>query len=124
MRAAGGVLGHVRYHLKAVRGEEGAGVVRIEARVVEGLALPFAHRHPRAGAGDEEERRAGRGVVAEDSEHRPLVVGAQVKEAIPGQDSLEARAEAGRAHVAYDPARVREAAFGTARSSPAMNRCR
>ena len=64
VRAAGGILGHGGHDRKTVRGEKGAGVVRVEARVVERLAEQGAHRHPGARAGGEHERRAGRGVIA------------------------------------------------------------
>lgn len=53
----------------------------------------------------------GGGVVAEDREHRPLIAGAQVKKAVPGEDAVEALAKGQPAHVGYKPARVREAAL-------------
>ena len=49
MRAAGGILGHVGDDREAVRGENGAIVVRVEAGVVERLAEQGAQRHPGAG---------------------------------------------------------------------------
>ena len=67
---------------------------------------------PGARAGGEEQRRAGgRRGRGRPWEHRPLIAGAQVKKAVPGEDAVEALAKGQPAHVGYKPARVREAAL-------------
>src|SRR3954452_10863466 len=68
-------------------------------------AIRYAHRRrgPRVRARRPQSRLAtpergpevksaapGGGVVAEDREHRPLIAGAQVEKAVPGEDAVEA----------------------------------
>src|SRR4051794_29460978 len=51
---------------------------------------------------------------SEDREHLPLVLGTEVKEAIPSQDAVETPIQRQRTHVCYEPSLVRKTFFAHA----------
>lgn len=71
--------------------------------MIERLVLPFPDRLAIGRSRREAERRAGGGMIGEAGEHGPLIVLIQVKEAVPGENSVEPAPEVQRAHVAQMP---------------------
>ncbi|WP_249141517.1 hypothetical protein [Bradyrhizobium liaoningense] len=77
-------------HLKAGRRGERFILGGRQARVVQRIAAVFADDFAVMRSGVEHQPGTAGRVVGEDSEHPPLVVRVEVKEAIPSKDAVEA----------------------------------
>lgn len=118
--AAGGVIGDVGNDCEASKIEEVAVLGGVEAGVVEGLILECADGFAVGRAGGEKQGGARRGVLGEDGEHGALVIGGEMKEAVPGDDAGEALVAGKGAHVGDKPSVGREAGAATT-SAPIHN---
>ena len=76
-------------NLKVIFGQQPALFLRIEAGMVERLAFVVADSHAIGRPAGEEQDSARRRMLGASEEHASLVVAAEMKEAVPGDDAAE-----------------------------------
>lgn len=104
MMAAIGVFDGVINHVEAMAIQQGSILGRVETGVIEGLALELTDCFSAGRPGREHERRTACGVLFEDGEHPALIIGRQMKRAVPGQNAVIAKIKLQVAHVRDNPA--------------------
>src|SRR6266567_6845063 len=98
--------------VKAVAVEQLAIFSRVETRMIERLALESPAGFPKGRAAGEHQRCASAGMSPKDRKHSTLVRGAQMEEAVPGEQTVERRIQVQGAHVRNKPGRAGKIALG------------
>src|SRR5688500_6196344 len=94
-----GILRGVGPHGETVRPQKPFVLRWIEAGVIERLPAVTPDRLTLPGTSGEHQWRPRMGVRRETRKHRALVVHAQMKEAVPRENAIEAAAELQRSHI-------------------------
>src|SRR5262245_52490561 len=91
---------------------------RRQAAVIERLAMEGANGFAVAGPTRKQQCRRRRGVLAENREHPPLMLRSEMKETVPGEETVKSLAEGERSHIRHQPARARKTPLAD------LNHCR
>jgi hypothetical protein len=102
------VFDDMRDEVETVFCKQGTVFFGHQTGMVELFAAELPYRFAVRPATGEDQRGPGGGVGVENRKHGPLVVRRQMKQAIPGQDSVETAAECKAAHVSAVPGVIRE----------------
>src|SRR5262245_10256493 len=81
---------------------------RRQAAVIERLAMEGANGFAMAGPTRKQQCRRRRGVLAENREHPALMLRSEMKETVPGEETVKSLAEGERSHIRHKPARARK----------------
>ena len=81
---------------------------RCKAAMIERLAMKGANGFAMAWSACKQEGRGRRGVLSEDREHPALILRSEMKETVPGKETIKSPAESKRSHIGHEPAAVRK----------------
>ena len=101
----------MRHNIEPGGIEQGSIFARVQAAVIQRIPLQLADCASLFAAACEHQSGARRGMGLEPREHRTLIVGREVKEAIPGEQPREAPAQGKLAHIHQMRGRMRQVAL-------------
>ncbi len=102
------IVADVFDHLKACLIQQSSILFRIEASVIERLALELPQNRTMLRSAGEHQRSPGPDMLGEHRKHPLLILRGQMKEAMPRYDAVKSPPKIERAHVCHDPILIRK----------------